>query len=184
MAAASSVLADASTAAAPPSIDLLPRGVSASTTGVFVLDVLALATMAACVPTLKLFAQKRRHWNLVRKEGRRRRKDERRRGSFFFPSLSPIDACHLSIYLDFSRPSREAFLSRARSPSSLMSRRGIAARALGVEKKTVGAATKERKRRRRNPFFSTKEASLDHGDSHLFFLNPDLPPLSPSSSSS
>ena len=45
--------------------DHLPRGVSASTTGVFVLDVLALATMAACVPTLKLFVKKKRHWNLV-----------------------------------------------------------------------------------------------------------------------
>ena len=62
---------------APSSADdlHLPRGVSASTTGVFALDVLALATMAACVPTLRLFVAKRRHWNLVRcllREGRRR----------------------------------------------------------------------------------------------------------------
>ena len=51
--------------AATISVDHLPRGVSASTTGIFVLDVLALATMASCVPTLKLFVTKRRHWNLV-----------------------------------------------------------------------------------------------------------------------
>lgn len=61
-------MATTTTAAAPSSFDDqdgLPRGVSASTTGVFVLDVLALATMAACMPTLKLFVKKRRHWNLV-----------------------------------------------------------------------------------------------------------------------
>ena len=55
----------ATTTAAPSFDEHLPRGVSASTTGIFVLDVLALATMAACVPTLKLFMKKRRHWNLV-----------------------------------------------------------------------------------------------------------------------
>lgn len=55
--------------ASSTSVDHLPRGVSASTTGVFVLDVLAFATMAACVPTMKLFVAKRRHWNLVSGSG-------------------------------------------------------------------------------------------------------------------
>lgn len=68
----------------------LPRGVSASTTGVFVLDVLALATMAACVPTLLLFAKKRRRWNLVRGKG----KKEKKASEFFFFSLSTL-ACSL-----------------------------------------------------------------------------------------
>ena len=53
---------------APPAV-ALSRGLPSTTTGVFVFDVAALATMAACVPTLRLFAAKRRWGDLVSEEG-------------------------------------------------------------------------------------------------------------------
>ena len=53
---------------APPTV-ALSRGLPPSTTGVFACDVAALATMAACVPTLRLFRRKGRYADLVSAEG-------------------------------------------------------------------------------------------------------------------
>lgn len=55
---------------APPTV-ALSRGLPSTTTGFFVFDVAALATMAACLPTLRLFGRKRRWADLVSVVGRR-----------------------------------------------------------------------------------------------------------------
>lgn len=49
---------------APPTV-ALSRGLPSTTTGVLVFDVAALATMSACLPTLRLFGRKRRWVDLV-----------------------------------------------------------------------------------------------------------------------
>ena len=50
--------------AASPTV-ALSRGLPGASSGVFAADVAALATMAACLPTLALFGRKRRYTDLV-----------------------------------------------------------------------------------------------------------------------